>query len=830
AATRAGNFAMVELLLENGADPRLTSSLGGTILHQAAEQGRDDLATLILAAPVFDAKSRAAFVNAATMNGHNALSMAFGENRDMVAGLKAAGGDLRRIDQRVMHQVIGHAAELGNMEELRELLDIQESRVTPGRSLRQIRDQLFNFEDDEGYTVLLTALYGNQKSAAELLIARGALLLGKADAPILAIHLAAKFGHEDLVLRCIEAARAQGGSATARQQRVHALVNALSRRTGLTVLQHALLENQFFVVQALIEHGVELSSPASRPLPLPPIAAPGGPRIPANLRQGPALPAPANAALGETAADDADDDAYSDHTDITAMPALENGQMRLSMEIEHLAAMSKEARIPKLMIDALGARRPARAGASIQAFLDKCNAARETPLITAAKLGCAETVELFMAHGARLSDTDRFGNNAFHALAINDHAAGLASLLNSARHGWDQRAMPQQHSRQLLVARNALGQTPLDLAIECRAEAVLVGILRVVGVTPLHLPDSAQLFCLRTLAKRQGANLLASLLDPIALDSLIEDAPREASLVGQLKALATVGDFDGMARLFPRVDTKKIGRYNAVLFGHARAAFDSGEHRLMPQWLAQMGFPEPEVERVFASALLTGINAMATISALLPAIGLDLLQSHYPDLLELAFDKENRGEEGRNLLEVTGSMVIDRCQQFANGEVQDELLREQTQAMLSHDNPLIAKLIAATVFAAVRRHDLLLNDVPLLKALFQLASGPKAARIRAEALQHIRALDSDAQTDMRGELIQGFKVLPERLIRSDGEQDDVLEVDRAALDRLQSMGCVAEMVAALSSVFDLRAKSGAKPTDPFSLRAMLDPARASRAD
>ncbi|MGI4849740.1 MAG: ankyrin repeat domain-containing protein [Janthinobacterium lividum] len=759
-----GQLEIVKLLLRHGANPALQSASGNTVLHEAVIEERLEVVRQLLEGTDFDAQELRAFVNI-KWNGHGAISMAISKPDEYMALIRVAGGTFDDLDQRGRSVVLAAAAGTGREVLVEEIIAMEvachergplpDLELLAAQSLMGLAGEngitgpkqppqpdlsgLLEFECDEGITALWVALNGGHKSIADRLIAAGACLSGKPSASMLPIHLAARKGYDDIVEKIIDAARAGQGDDVESAARLRAFVDVPSLENSLTPLQLAIDAGQVHVVRLLVQHGAQLcmvtQSPAGDDEAGGELSASSAAGVLMQLGDH-AAPDDLPMVHGESDAvsesgyriDDSDSASSEGSWESSSETSSEYHLARLDC-VELLVALSSDLRIVEFVLKSLNTQQPgvlaggastgAAAGASLLTFLQRRGRGEETPLLAAARAGLPGTVRLLLEHGASLSDTDANGNSAFHLAAREDRHQSLALLLavvqqtsGSAEAG---RRLPSRMPIAPLFQINGDGFTPLELALQARAEATTVALLKVSDIDNAEIGAGDFHFCIEAVANRQGPNLLATLLENLDPSSLEPEFADQGATLASLKSMAQQRDFESMLPLLQAIDSSPFNNIDRASLAQARSALETGEHLLIAQLLAKMGHPCQEPEAVFVETLRPNVRDTALLMALLPAIDNALLLKLFSPLLSLALSAGFVAHEGRKLVDAVGSMFIDYAESLArpgaNGiDVQlDQELLQRMQAVLSLDHPDGARVITSIVFAAVKRHDLILH-------------------------------------------------------------------------------------------------------------------------
>lgn len=253
-AAKGGHSAVVQLLLENGADIEVKNSNGLTPLHSAAERGNEAVAYLLLKKGVdIEAKDESGWMalHSAARGGHKAITRL----------LLAAGGDIDAKDKSgstALHEAAGS----GHDAIVRLLLD----------NGANIEANNYN-----KWTTLHSAAEGGNEAVVRLLLVKRANVKAETSFLLTALHLAAKRGHIAVVQLLLEAKGVVEGKDESGATALHfaagnghvAVVQLLLEATGdiemkdksgVTAVHRAAWGGYEVVVRLLLERGADIEA------------------------------------------------------------------------------------------------------------------------------------------------------------------------------------------------------------------------------------------------------------------------------------------------------------------------------------------------------------------------------------------------------------------------------------------------------------------------------------------------------------------------------------------------------------------------------------------
>uniref|UniRef100_A0A803TNM7 Ankyrin 1 n=1 Tax=Anolis carolinensis TaxID=28377 RepID=A0A803TNM7_ANOCA len=220
-AARLGHCSMVKLLLENGADPNLSTTAGHTPLHITAREGHLDCACALL--------EKEASQTVMTKKGFTPLHVA------------SKYGKVDVAEVLLEHNAQPNAAGKNGLTPLHVAvhhnnLDIVKVLLPKGASPHSVA---WN-----GYTPLHIAARQNQMEVASSLLQYGASANAESTQGVTPLHLAAQEGHADMVLLLLSK-QANGN---------------LGNKSGLTPLHLVAQEGHVHVADVLLRHGVRVDA------------------------------------------------------------------------------------------------------------------------------------------------------------------------------------------------------------------------------------------------------------------------------------------------------------------------------------------------------------------------------------------------------------------------------------------------------------------------------------------------------------------------------------------------------------------------------------------
>uniref|UniRef100_A0A672U0P4 Ankyrin 1 n=1 Tax=Strigops habroptila TaxID=2489341 RepID=A0A672U0P4_STRHB len=220
-AARIGHTGMVQLLLENGADPNLATTAGHTPLHITAREGHVDTALALL--------EKGASQTCMTKKGFTPLHVAAKYGKVDVAELllarEAHPNAAGKNGLTPLHVAVHH----NNLEIVKLLLPKGSSPHSSAWN---------------GYTPLHIAAKQNQMEVARSLLQYGASANAESMQGVTPLHLASQEGHADMVTLLFSK---------------HANGN-LGNKSGLTPLHLVAQEGHVLVADVLVKHGVTVDA------------------------------------------------------------------------------------------------------------------------------------------------------------------------------------------------------------------------------------------------------------------------------------------------------------------------------------------------------------------------------------------------------------------------------------------------------------------------------------------------------------------------------------------------------------------------------------------
>ncbi len=256
--------AMTNLLLAHGADVTAINRYGETPLHIAAGAGRKDVAEALLAhGAAIDARNQGGWtpLHAAVMQGHP----------DLVELLLAQGADIQARDRQgrtpldfaekagntalvallsrhgAVHAAAGHSDRVAVPADFEKAVAlVRQEHVAEARAFLEARPALARIKDQNGWTLLAFAAdHDGDKELVEYLLDRGADVNARDNDNRTPLHGAAAFN-------CLETARLlldRGANANARN------------RFGLTPLHAAALAARTpEMAELLLAHGADINA------------------------------------------------------------------------------------------------------------------------------------------------------------------------------------------------------------------------------------------------------------------------------------------------------------------------------------------------------------------------------------------------------------------------------------------------------------------------------------------------------------------------------------------------------------------------------------------
>jgi ankyrin repeat protein len=219
-------------LLDQGADPSRTNSLGITCFHVAAEKGHEAIVRLFL-------QYRANASSKTTLENRTVLHSACCQDNEAIIRLLLDYGATVSDSELCIKQLLGPCIEIFAKNGPPSSLTGSEDR-----SIAKLRRYLLSAKTVDGTTALHLAARQGKEVAVKLLLAYGANALATDDNGRNALFVAAIAGHETIVKLLAEC----GGDASS------------TARNGWTALMAAAERGHESVVRLLLELGAELSS------------------------------------------------------------------------------------------------------------------------------------------------------------------------------------------------------------------------------------------------------------------------------------------------------------------------------------------------------------------------------------------------------------------------------------------------------------------------------------------------------------------------------------------------------------------------------------------